>query len=100
MTNSSASNKGLSHLGHLDRTQHSSINTLLLQSALESKGVNDGSQHAHVVPGSSIKTGLAHPDATDDISSPDNDRNFNVQLMNFNDLAGDIRHAKKTAMGP
>ena len=54
--------------------------------------VDHGGQHAHVVTGSSIETRLADFDTTDNISSPDDNGDLNTQLVNFHDLASDIRH--------
>src|ERR1017187_1794609 len=47
--NGAATDKGLSHLVHLDRGHKTGEDVLLLQGVLQGKSIDDSSQHAHVI---------------------------------------------------
>ena len=92
MAHGPASNKGFGNLGHINGTLDTGFNALLLERVLKSQGVDDRSQHAHVVTRGPLNTLLASLKASENIASADHDHHFDSQLLNLGDLAGHVVH--------
>ena len=92
MTHGPAPNEGLGNLGHVDGALDAGRNALLLERVLESQGVNDRRQHAHVISGGPLNTLLAALKASKDIAAADHDDDFDTQFLDLGDLASHVVH--------
>ena len=76
------------HLRHGDGALHPGGDAQLLQRVLQGQGVDDGGQHAHVIPGGPLDAVPAGGEAAKDIAAADHHHDLDAQLADFADLAG------------
>ena len=95
MSDGPTSDVGLSDLSHVDRRLDPCGVAHLFEGVLESQGINDGSQHAHVIGLSSVHPGALSGHATPDVSPADHHSDVNIELItdcdNFTGNLGDDR---------
>ena len=73
----SAANKRFGNLGHIDGTLNSGLDAFFLQSILQSKSIDDRSQHSHVIASSPFDTFLAPSNTPENIATSHHDHHFN-----------------------
>src|SRR5205814_10364932 len=60
---------------------------VFFQPVLERKGVDDGLEHAHVIPGRPLDAALASTQAAKNIAATDDDDDLDAELAHLADLA-------------
>jgi hypothetical protein len=56
---------------------------------LQCEGIHNGGQHPHMIRGNAIETLSAGGKSAEDVSTTDDDADFDTQIMDVLDLAGD-----------
>ncbi|MOA42648.1 hypothetical protein D3C78_1647150 [compost metagenome] len=67
---------------------YAGVDTLVLECVLHGKRVHDGGHHAHVVGGGAVHALRTRGDATENITSADDDGQFDAGGGDFGDLIG------------
>ena len=70
---------------------HARRDAELLERVLQRQGVDDRGEHAHVVGGGAVHAARAGRQAAEQIAAADDDGGLDAELLDFADLAGDLR---------
>ena len=91
MTDGAAADVRLGELIHEDGAHDAALNVAFFEGVLQGDGVDDGGEHAHGVGADPIHfAGLAF-DAAKDVASANDDAQFDAELVNFCQFAGNFR---------
>ena len=86
-----APDERLGHGAHLDRGHHAGDDAVLLERVLQSQGIDDGCQHAHVVSRGPVHPTGAGCEASEDIASADDDGSLDAQSLDLSHVQRDSR---------
>ena len=93
VANGAAPDERLGHLVHLDGAHHARPDALFLQRILQSQGIDDRGQHAHVIGGNAVHGLGLLGHAAEEIAAADHDGDLDSQTMYFGDFRRDLVHA-------
>src|SRR5580704_3696826 len=89
MAHGAAANEGFADLMHLDGALHASMDLSFFERVLQSKGVEDGGEHAHVIAGGAVDFKAFLAGAPEDISSANHDGDLHAEFIYFAKFFGD-----------
>src|SRR5262245_18279066 len=96
MADRTPTNERLGHLGHGDGTLNPRGHAEFLERILQGESVDDGGEHAHVITCGAVDAPFAPLQTAEDVTTSDDDHDFDVQLAHPLDLPGDIMHCLGT----
>jgi hypothetical protein len=89
MANRAAPDVHFGDLSHLDGRLHSGMDFEFFEGILQGERIDDSCQHSHVIGRNTIKSLRAGGKSTENVSAPNDDTDFDTQVMNVSDLRGD-----------
>ena len=95
MTNRSPQDKWLGDIGHLDCRLQTSDDTDLFQSTLERHAIDHRRQHSHIVGGRPIHPAMTGREPSPNITTPDDNRDFDAKIADLQNLFRDIGHYQR-----
>jgi hypothetical protein len=89
MPDGAAPDEHFGDLTHFDGGLNPCMNVEFFECILQGKRVHHGSQHSHVIGGNAIKALSAGGQSAKNITTADDDGDFDAEFMNLANLAGD-----------
>ena len=87
MTHRATTNERLSHLRHGNGALHASRHAVFFKPVLEREGIDDGREHAHVIPSRPLDAALASSQAAKNIAATDDDDDLDAELAHLANLS-------------
>ena len=89
MADDAAPDERLGHRAHFDAGGHARHDVLMLERVLQSEGIHDRRQHAHVVGGGAVHALGTGRQAAEDVAAADDDGDFDAELADVGDIPRD-----------